>query len=302
MIFYHKNNASLFVNPVNNSTKLYVSYRDMIEFPKREKDEGTIAVVSMVNQNTTPEEFENEWKKYPGYKLENAGPIGVACKGDTSIGRAIACNNLSLGRHLIKKLDPAYINACNSLYSYSLLVQAVLRRTMYRNKDDAQLELIRQLAISGANVNLCYKIIGKDCFEDSPLTTALAISDVKLAKILLHYGAEKYYKFTPDNKGLIKQKFTEAENKTYKLAKKEIRDSINLVILGSKEGNSTLDVLPKDIIAHILTCDRVVGINHHRVEEAKKQIKINEEAIKEQMKMLSLQSFALITKNNTNDK
>lgn len=189
---------------------------------------------------------------------------------------AIEEENLILGKFFIQKLDHKYLNSPSEPQTMTPLNFAVSIRDKTVNKD-INLELIRLLLVSGADVNRGCGELREDGFHSSVLIKALTMSDVKLAELLICYGAKKFYAFSLDKKRLFQQQFMKAENTTYKLAKRKIRYTNSLFIFASKEGNSSIGFLPFEIVSKILTSGKLKSSNNSRVKLAKEQILIQEE-------------------------
>lgn len=249
------------MNSIGNNTKLY----DVVCRTSPEVNESyVVSMISMINQNTTVEQFESAWKKNPNYKLEMMGPLGP-CLGGTCLHMAVSKRNLNLTKYFLKKIN----NPDPSDWTRKTpLIEAVMDRFLGITKEEEALSIAHELLAAGSDVNLAYDTY-RDGFNRSPLTLALSYSDLKLTKLFLQYGAQKFFKSSSDGKSLIKQKLTDEENAVYKQAKREIKEMKVLFLLGSQDPDSPISWLPKEIVFHILTCGQIQGSNQKRVNEAK---------------------------------
>lgn len=224
-------------------------------------------VINMISISTltTQTDFENAWKKNPGYKLDMRGPCDSSCRGGTVLHRAVCENNLEMTKYIIKKLDRK-IDLLNIL-NITPLQLAIHNLELFGG--NLQLEIINELLKAGADVNLA----NEDCFDYTQSSMlGFALRNLELTKLLLQYGAQKLHAFAPDRKSIIKEKFNDVENKIYKQAKREVRYPHTLFILGFQDPNSLIYFFPKEIIAHIVTCAKVESSHQQRINQAKKEL------------------------------
>jgi ankyrin repeat protein len=234
-----------------------------------------INMITMINQNTTPTQFEAACKNNPNYELKMRGPCGP-CRGGTALHMAVKLDNLKMTKFFIKNLGTKNIDLINANNNTPLMCAVEDRGMFPLRKNETNMEIIHQLLMAGADANLAWDDLRFDGFHYSLLSRALADSDLALTKLLLLYGAKKLVAFAPNKNALIKQELTDKEDKIYKLAKKEIRDMQNLFILGGIDPNSPLNGMPKEIILHILISGKVESSNQQKINEAKKMIEENE--------------------------
>ncbi|MBA3284147.1 MAG: ankyrin repeat domain-containing protein [Nitrosopumilus sp.] len=263
----------MIINKNDPSLKLYSTTHDLKKEPMVVESWAT-NMISMINETTTITQFEDAWKNNPNYKLEMKGSYR-RCHGETGLHMSVSKNNLEMTKFFIKHLSVGNIDSLNSSRR-TPLHEALLKRKNMRHS--INLEVIRQLLIAGADVNLGWGDTRWDGFESSPLLHALKPFDLELTKLLLQFGAQKLVAFTPDKKALIKQKFDDKQNEIYKQAKNEIKiqkDARNLFILGRLDEKSTLNCFPTEIIAYILMSNRIHSSNDHRIIEAKRMIEQN---------------------------
>lgn len=272
--------------------KLYTRLEDLKQ-QNIQRDLHTENMISIIQKDTLPIEFKASWKENPDYKLENFN-----IKGQSGLSKAVRENNLEMTIFFIKNLKKGEIDdictehGCNQ----TPLLQAVLRRniiifrknqaTNFNNDEKAlsnNFEIIEQLLIAGAEVNFADK---KNDRIENLLSFALSWKDIALTKLFLLYGAQKLHSLSPDGKSIVKQKFTEEENKIYKQAKKELnidgKKKKRLFLLGSQDKNSYIFLLPKEILEKIVTQDHTIEIkkissNQPRINEVKKLITLNKE-------------------------
>ncbi|HEV8052510.1 MAG TPA: hypothetical protein VGP47_08445 [Parachlamydiaceae bacterium] len=281
---------NLNTNYITPDLKLYTTISDLNHEPVV-KESWAINMISIIKKTTTQAEFEAAWEKNPDYKLEMTCPIGsyIARNG---LCNSVYFSNLEMTKFFIKNLDAKNLDVKDN-HSITPLVSAVdnIRSMNMFNQperypeliieNDQNLEITRELLLAGAKVNLGTGYPRFDGFNSSLLTTALGKYELPLTKLLLQFGAQKFYAFTPDKKALIKQKFTDEENIIYKQAKKELREKEFLFIRGRQNVGSTLHCFPSEIVTHILTLGksglsgRGISSNQKRIDEAKKLIEEN---------------------------
>ncbi|MBA3603546.1 MAG: hypothetical protein H0W50_07895 [Parachlamydiaceae bacterium] len=227
----------------------------------------------MITEKTPPMEFEKVREKFPNYSLMNAGPIGP-CLGGTSLNKAIAKKNIILTKYLIQIMGRKDINKLCDQNRKTPLSSAIVYHYMFNlSKNEESFELIHQLVLAGADVNLSTEKTNKD-FYFYPLKDGLKNADIKVVKLLLNFGAKKQYRFTQDKNALVKDKFEEKEDKIYKAVKKEIKTTRYQFISGHQDSGSLISWFPKEIVALIIKCeyDFTQTPYFERIMKAKKQI------------------------------
>ncbi len=252
------------INKIESGNQLYTKFYTLYKAPEN-KESYVFNMITKITENTSPIEFEAEWKKNSDFKLEMRGPNGP-CLGGTCLHMAVHKNNLTLTKYFIKLLNN-HVDFLNCI-DVTPLKFAINNISMSGLKNNKELQIIEELIKASADVNLV---------SDYDTILCCATRNLETTKLLLQYGAVRAHGFTHDRKGLIKEKFPE-ENfpKTrmmiYKQAKNEIKKQNALFILGGKDNNSLISFLPKEIIAHILTCARIESPNQKKIRQAKKEI------------------------------
>lgn len=257
---------------VNEKNRLYIVIHDLKKSERMLNNEIN-DIISKISCDTLPIEFEAICEKYPNYKLEMKGARG------TGLYESVSFNNVDLTKFFLKRLSKENIN--RRIFSDNTVLMSAVTNLVFKHGILKQktYEIIRELLLAEADVNIGF-FVGFDGFHNTVLTKALENKDVKLAKLLMEFGAKKLYAISPNGKCLIKQKFTKEENEIYEQAKKElnikgIKKKKRLFLLGSIDFKSIISCLPKEVIGEIISRGEPVSSNQKRVYEAKKMIACN---------------------------
>lgn len=181
----------------------------------------------------------------------------------TSIHEAIRNNNLREVRDLSFNFSKEMLNTLD--VKHTLPLKYAIEGHTQSNPN--ALSIIETLLQRGADVNLASK---KD--DDSFLHLATKNDSIPLTRLLLEYGAEKYYKYTYDQMLIENHPFSQKEERIYKIAKSEILESRFAFYLGFEDSNSPISTLSKDLIILIFTTSKVSNAYQEKISELQRKM------------------------------
>lgn len=274
------------MNPINPFQKLY-SDSHSLEITEKPSIEISMKDLECIKRNLTVVEF----KELECFKkmMDDMPALGMC------LIYATRSLNQELTEFLIKELRRLDIDSVPKLCFVALGGVIFSRNAVleHYSQCNGSLTIIESLLKAGADANIELDCTSKE-FGPSFLRSALRTSDMELTKLLLKYGAQKFYLLDRNEKKLIKQTFSESENKIYNEAKKQLKaEQMQLIcdntfyyfdMLREYQNETlTLNRFPNEVVAKIAediwNLSRRVSSNQELIDEAKKWIEAQKAAI-----------------------
>jgi hypothetical protein len=250
----------------------------------------TSDIIAFINAETTPEEFDAYRKQFVDYQFHHQGD---GKNSYTALYKAVMSQNLPLAKYIATNDKKGLDLLCGTTELGSSLWKAVLTNNF---------SMVEMLINRGADVNVGIEVCVwdrepkqglKHLFHVSPLyeSTGRWVKNINIAKLLVESGAELYRRYSPSamrlleaskNKHIespllliadaringvyIKQSLSKKHNKLLEMAQNEIYSEKIAFFSGLYDSKSPISILPKEIVARILSYRRT-GTNSLRCGE-----------------------------------
>lgn len=237
---------------------------------------AVLEILTAITPTITPEALDNVIEKYSEYDFKSflKGPNNTR-NGLTALHAAVQVNNLEVVKFLLKKFGKEYVNVVN--FNGETALFTALRSTA--PKSDT---ILRFLINSGANVNQPVMLGSESHFCKFPLDVAVKLGVETKIQILLNSGAQYAYIFSKVAVNFLFMKPPFSTEKMHLFSKgTRIDPAFNpksnpysyeaiqqrfQFFLGSKDPESTLSRLPKELITHILVNPRYPHLRIHTLK------------------------------------